>query len=100
MMVGLRKTAAAFGRRQKDLSAQPRPSDRPARMIEVAAFGPNPGQLSMLLYAPPDLVAGRPLVVVLHGCTQTAEGYAKGAGWLALADRFGFAVVAPQQQSA
>ncbi|MGZ3275523.1 MAG: extracellular catalytic domain type 1 short-chain-length polyhydroxyalkanoate depolymerase [Caulobacteraceae bacterium] len=69
-------------------------------MVEVAAFGPNPGQLKMLLYAPSDLAAGRPLVVVLHGCTQTAEGYARGAGWLTLADRFGFALVCPQQQKA
>jgi len=41
-----------------------------------------------------------PLVVVLHGCRQTAEGYAAGAGWLALADRFGFALLCPEQVAA
>jgi len=39
-------------------------------------------------------------VVVLHGCRQTAEGYAAGAGWLTLADRFGFAVLCPEQVAA
>jgi poly(hydroxyalkanoate) depolymerase family esterase len=37
--------------------------------------------------------------VVLHGCTQTAEAYAVNAGWLTLADRFGFMVLAAQQPS-
>ena len=33
-----------------------------------------------------------PLVVALHGCSQSAEDYDRGAGWSALADRLGFAV--------
>jgi feruloyl esterase len=36
-------------------------------------------------------------VVVLHGCTQSAQDYAAGAGWLQLADAYGFAVLAPEQ---
>ena len=60
----------------------------------------NPGGLEMFTYAPPGLGRGAPLVVVLHGCGQTAEGYAAGAGWLSLADRHGFRVLAPQQVSA
>lgn len=67
------------------------------RMAEVADFGPNPGDLRMLTYAPRSLQAGAPLVVVLHGCAQRAEAYAEQAGWLALADRLGFAVLAPEQ---
>ena len=42
--------------------------------------------------------ANPPLVVVLHGCTQTAAGYDLGAGWSTLADRFGFALLLPEQQ--
>ena len=38
------------------------------------------------------------LVVVLHGCTQTAAGYDLGAGWSTLADRYGFALLLPEQQ--
>jgi poly(hydroxyalkanoate) depolymerase family esterase len=51
----------------------------------------------MLSYAPDGLPAGAPLVVVLHGCGQSAEDYATGAGWTTLADQKGFAVLAPQQ---
>ncbi|MEJ8669605.1 PHB depolymerase family esterase [Streptomyces sp. MS1.AVA.1] len=40
------------------------------------------------------------MVVALHGCTQNASGYGTGSGWLQLADRWGFSVVLPQQQSA
>jgi poly(hydroxyalkanoate) depolymerase family esterase len=65
-----------------------------------AAFGANPGGLEMLSYVPEGLSQGAPLVVVLHGCGQTAAAYASGAGWLTLADRLGFAVLAPQQSSA
>jgi len=54
----------------------------------------------MRVYRPADLPKGAPLVVVLHGCRQTAEGYAAGAGWLALADRFGFALLCPEQVAA
>ncbi len=37
-------------------------------------------------------------MVVLHGCTQTAAGYDRGAGWSTLAERFGFALLLPEQQ--
>jgi feruloyl esterase len=70
------------------------------RLSEVAAFGPNPGRLRMLTYAPPGLRPGAPLVVVLHGCGQSAEAFAVGAGWTDLADRRGFALLCPEQTHA
>jgi poly(hydroxyalkanoate) depolymerase family esterase len=63
-------------------------------------FGSNPGNLRMLSYVPPGLPKGRPLVVALHGCTQTASVYDNGSGWSNLADRHGFAVLFPEQQRA
>lgn len=66
----------------------------------IDAFGPNPGQLGLWRYAPATARAGAPLVVVLHGCTQTAEAFAEQSGWLALADREGFVVLAPEQTPA
>lgn len=72
----------------------------PGRMTETASFGPNPGDLRMLHYQPDGLRDDAPLVVVLHGCTQTAEAYADGAGWLGLADHYGFVVLAPEQRQA
>ena len=52
------------------------------------------------IYIPADLPEGAPLVVVLHGCTQTAAVYDHGSGWSTLADRHGFAVLFPEQQRA
>lgn len=66
-------------------------------MVEVETFGLNPGSLRMLTYRPQDLAPDAPLVVTLHGCGQQAELFAEQAGWLALADRFGFAVLAVEQ---
>ncbi|HET9816399.1 MAG TPA: PHB depolymerase family esterase [Xanthobacteraceae bacterium] len=54
----------------------------------------------MFSYAPEDLPPNAPLVIALHGCTQTSDEYDRGAGWSSLADRLGFAVVYPQQQPA
>ena len=64
----------------------------------VAEFGDNPGSLRMLRFVPPGLPPGAPLVVVLHGCTQTASGYDRGSGWSTLAARHGFALLFPEQQ--
>ena len=41
-----------------------------------------------------------PLVIALHGCSQTSDEYDHGTGWSSLADSLGFAVVYPQQQPA
>ena len=67
------------------------------RLREVTAFGSNPGELRMYSYIPEGLPASAPLVVVLHGCTQSAASYNKGSGWSTLADRYGFALLLPQQ---
>lgn len=87
----LGKAEEAFARVQEIES-------RPSRLSEVTAFGSNPGNLKMYRYVPPGLPAGAPLVVVLHGCTQTAASYDDGTGWTTLADRHGFAVLLPEQR--
>ena len=50
---------------------KPRPQG-PATPLAEAPFSPNPGNLRMLTYAPARLPRMAPLVVALHGCTQTA----------------------------
>lgn len=69
-------------------------------LSDLAEFGSNPGALRARFYAPEDLPRGAALVVVLHGCTQTAAGYDHGAGWSRLAAEEGFAVLFPEQQRA
>jgi feruloyl esterase len=66
---------------------------------EIAAFGSNPGNLRMFAHVPPGLDAKPALVVALHGCTQSARDYAVGTGWCDVADRHGFVVIYPEQQS-
>lgn len=66
----------------------------------VANFGSNPGKLTMLKHVPANLSAPAPLVVVLHGCTQDARGYAGNAGWLQLAGAMRLALLLPEQNTA
>jgi poly(hydroxyalkanoate) depolymerase family esterase len=63
-------------------------------------FGSNPGALEAYSYIPRSLPAGAPLIVVLHGCTQSASGYDRAAGWSRAADEHGFALLFPEQQRA
>lgn len=70
------------------------------RLSDLAEFGSNPGALRARFYVPGDLGKNAALVVVLHGCTQTAAGYDRGSGWSRLADEYGFAVLYPEQQRA
>ncbi len=71
-----------------------------AALTEVTGFGSNPGNLRMFEQVPAALPSGAPLVVAMHGCTQSAATYALQTEWDELADRFGFAVVFPEQRSA
>jgi poly(hydroxyalkanoate) depolymerase family esterase len=68
------------------------------RLIREDNPGPNPGDLIMFKFVPDELPKGAPLVVVLHGCGQSAEGYAKGTGWVTLAAQRGFALLVPEQK--
>jgi poly(hydroxyalkanoate) depolymerase family esterase len=72
----------------------------PDHLRQVTAFGSNPGALRMFTYVPAKFASSRALVVVLHGCTQSAAGYDLGAGWSTLADRYGFALLLPEQTPA
>ena len=70
----------------------------PGRLSEQSGFGSNPGCLRALTYVPAELSAGVPLVVVLHGCSQSASEYDMGTGWSQLAARLGFALLFPEQR--
>lgn len=68
------------------------------RLRPLNEFGFNPGALKGSYYVPKNLPDSCPLVVVLHGCTQTAAGYDHHSGWSRLADEAGFALLYPEQQ--
>jgi poly(3-hydroxybutyrate) depolymerase len=108
-VLNMRKTIGSFlaQRRKWEKLMQAAARMRPAasendlatnRLREIPAFGSNPGALRMFTYLPPHVSAEAALVVVLHGCTQTAASHDLGAGWSTLADRYGFALLLPEQQ--
>lgn len=67
------------------------------RLTDLSGFGSNPGALRARIHVPERLADRPSLVVVLHGCTQTAAGYDHGSGWSRLADRHGFVLLYPEQ---
>ncbi|WP_027583034.1 PHB depolymerase family esterase [Bradyrhizobium sp. Ai1a-2] len=69
-------------------------------LVETTDFDTNPGALKMYSFVPEGLPRGAALVVVLHGCGQSAAGYDLGAGWSTLARHYGFALLLPEQQPA
>ncbi len=71
-----------------------------ASLVQVTGFGTNPGNLGMYAYLPDTLPSGAPLVVALHGCTQSANDYFGHSGWPKFADTYGFALVFAQTTSA
>jgi poly(hydroxyalkanoate) depolymerase family esterase len=68
------------------------------RLGHLTDFGANPGELDARMYTATD--APTALIVVLHGCTQTASTYDRGSAWSKLAERHGFALLFPQQRRA
>ncbi|MFC3075902.1 extracellular catalytic domain type 1 short-chain-length polyhydroxyalkanoate depolymerase [Shinella pollutisoli] len=89
-----------FSRPEPAKPARPRRRRQaaPPVLAAVADFGSNPGNLSMFAHIPEGLPAGRPLVLVLHGCRQDAASYDRAAGWSTLAEERGFAVVYAEQK--
>ncbi len=74
------------------------PADARRGGVLEAAFGANPGALTMKLHVPavPPRPGG-PLLVLLHGCGQDAADFAAAAGWIALANRLGAPLLLPEQ---
>ncbi len=97
-LAGHRSRWEALVRAARGASALPDVDPAFDRLVEAHGFGSNPGGLRMFKYVPAR--PGPALVVVLHGCAQTAAHYDVGAGWSILADRYGFVVLLPQQQTA
>lgn len=71
----------------------------PAQSLsEVTGFGSNPGNLKMLAYVSPSVQQNAGIVVVLHGCSQSASICADNTGWNKLAEKYNLIIVYPEQQ--
>jgi len=70
------------------------------KMNRTSQFGINKGNLKMYSYIPQNLDRSKsvPLVVVLHGCSQSARSVAAATGWNKLADSLSFIILYPQQK--
>lgn len=66
-------------------------------IARIKDFGSNPGGLAMFIHTPPRVTTRPPIVVLLHGCGQSAHALAREGGWLELSDRYGFPLVLPEQ---
>ena len=67
--------------------------------IPINNFGNNPASLSMFAYIPPSINLSQPcpLVIALHGCSQTALACSQETGWNDIADKNNFIVLYPEQ---
>ena len=80
-------------------SANPAGEGRPTRNGSLAAFvyADQHGRLGYKLYVPDGVKEGSPLLVMLHGCTQSSDDFALGTRMNRLADEHGFLVAYPEQ---
>jgi poly(hydroxyalkanoate) depolymerase family esterase len=89
------------GQERSMADASPREKAATERM-QTGRFTAAAGSRDYLLYLPPQAASAGPLplVVMLHGCTQTPADFAAGTAMNELADRHGFVVLYPAQSKA
>jgi poly(hydroxyalkanoate) depolymerase family esterase len=92
----LRKIAAGGMPAHGPLASAPPVADG-AAFLSLSYRSPQ-GSREYRLYVPAHRPAGlMPLVVMLHGCTQSPEDFARGTGMNALAEEFGCLIAYPAQ---
>jgi len=87
-----KRIAAASGRHPEP----PRITIKGGRFEARRHAGPA-GAIDFMLYRPSSFAPGMPLVVMLHGCTQSPEDFARGTAMNTLAEELGFLVAYPRQ---
>ena len=96
----MRSLADTLDRLKRLPSGFPHSTPISSRLSPFSSGRANPGNLKSWIYVPQNVSTRAPLVVVLHGCTQTAAGYDQSSGWSRLADLHGFVLLYPEQQRA
>ncbi len=104
---GLRETLRRLAARKTALDAEIVPGVGPAAIpdgarYEAGSFRDVHGARDYRLYipaAPAPSSEGRPLLVMLHGCTQTPDDFARGTRMNAAAEEAGCVVLYPAQPS-
>lgn len=65
--------------------------------FDTHTFSNRAGTLAYKLYVPASVGDAPPLLLMLHGCTQSADDFATGTRMNQLAEKHGFLVVYPEQ---
>jgi poly(3-hydroxybutyrate) depolymerase len=90
---GGEETGAAGYRKPSVTETQQRPGS-----FEAHEFSNDAGSRAYKVYVPAGAsVVPRAMIVMLHGCTQSADDFAAGTQMNRLADEHGFLVVYPEQ---
>lgn len=84
----------------QDLSAPPKIVTVAASQFAVHHHRGATGAIDYRLYLPANVRPGLPLVVMLHGCTQSPGDFARGTGMNQLAEETGVIVAYPRQPNA
>jgi len=66
-----------------------------ASLVEVTAFGDNPGGMRMHVYVPDNRPANPAIVVAMHGCGGSGPGFYSSSEFASLANQYGFIVIYP-----
>lgn len=70
-------------------------------IVSIKGLDRNPGNIKGSIYIPDKLKNNsrkKPLIVLLHGCTQTADQFLKITGFQKYADSLGFYLLMPEQK--
>lgn len=102
VMMSPPKPARATSKKKSATTPKPKPVRRPgkAASFRSGTFSCEFGTRSYKLYMPASAkssTVGVPLIVMLHGCGQTPDDFAKGTAMNVLAEEMGFIVLYPAQ---
>jgi poly(hydroxyalkanoate) depolymerase family esterase len=96
--VAARTVATAQDEQSASDRESPMGEKQPPGSFEKYEFSNHAGARAYKLYLPTAVAnAPRPMLVMLHGCTQSADDFAAGTQMNRLADEHGFIVVYPEQ---
>ncbi len=94
--------AAVIDLKPERVTVEPRRGEPvpPHGRFEARRHAGPAGRIDYMVYRPAATAPGMPLVVMLHGCTQSPEDFALGTGMNRLADELGFLAAYPRQTQA